>query len=250
MKIPLKTDKEIAIMRVGGQKLAKIMTRLLKEVKPGVALISIDQLADRLIVEEGGQASFKMVRDYRWATCINLNSGVVHGIPDGTIIKAGDLVSIDIGIYYRGFNTDMSWSKSADEPVTTTGKFLRAGEETLKLAIDQLKPGHHVSDISKVIQTNLNRFGYSPVKELTGHGVGRKLHEEPMIPGFAPKNIGPTPLLVPGMVLAIEIIYAMGSPQVFLEEDGWTIGTADGSLSGLFEKTVAITETGPYVLTD
>jgi len=249
MNFPLKTPKQIEIMREGGLILANIMGEMLNMVKPGVKLIDIDKLADDLIVKAGGEASFKKVRDYQWATCININEGVVHGIPNEYQIRDGDVVSIDIGILYKGFNTDMSWSVVAGTSNNSKQRFLHAGEETLSLAIAASKDGNRIGDISKVIENNLKKYGYRPVKELTGHGVGEELHEEPMIPGVLRQEIGKTPLLQEGMTLALEIIYAEGNPAIVLTDDNWTIETEDRSLAGLFEKTIVVRKGNPLVLT-
>jgi len=248
MDIPLKSDQEIATMRLGGRKLASVMAQLLEKTKPGVTTAELDQTADRLIKKAGGKPSFKMVKNYHWATCININDGVVHGIPNDYRIKPDDLVSLDVGIYYQGFHTDMAWSVYLGNNPDKR-QFLRSGETTLNRAIAAARPGSRLGSISKAIESSLRKTGLNPVVELTGHGVGRSLHEEPMIPGWLKRKISSTPLLQPGMVLAIEIIYTQGQPRISLSSDGWTFTTHDHSLAGLFEKTIAVTPTGPLLIT-
>lgn len=259
MEIPIRNSQEIKIIRRGGCRLAKIMRQLLKEIEPGVSLEKLDRLAELLIGKEGGKPSFKMVKDYHWATCLNINQGVVHGIPNQYQLRVGDLLSLDIGIFYQGFHTDMARSvkvKGKNDPSTSLGvndrvkeKFLEAGEEALKEAIQLAKPGNRVGHLSAAIEGEIRKAGYRPIEALTGHGVGRNLHEEPQIPCFLKGKIESTPRLKPGMVLAIEVIYAQGNPEIALEDDGWTIETADGSLGGLFENTVVVTKDGSEILT-
>ena len=244
----IKSPSQIEVMRQGGVILAGIMDQLLACVRVGTALNDIDNTADALIAKSGGEPSFKKVRDYRWATCININDGVVHGIPTKYKIKENDIVSIDIGILYKGFNTDMSWSVLAGNDKNRQ-RFLSAGEETLRSAIQSSVAGNHVGDISRAIELNLKKAGYFPVKQLTGHGVGKKLHEEPMIPGFQKRDIKATPPLQAGMTLALEVIYSESNTDIYIEDDGWTIKTANGCLAGLFEQTIVVRSGPPLVLT-
>jgi methionyl aminopeptidase len=256
--IPIKTKEEIAIMTEGGKKLGLVMKEVLAGVEPGVMLSTLDKLAESLIIKAGGQSSFKMVKGYHWATCININQGVVHGIPGDYRIKSGDLFSVDIGLYYRGFHTDMArtvWMQNpksclpAGRPDILNPNFLEAGEKALKEAIRVVKQGNYLGQISRAIEQVIRQAGYEPVKELTGHGVGKNLHEEPMIPGFLAKDIRETPILKTGMTLAIEVIYAQKKPDLVIKDDGWTIETEDGSLAGLFEDTIAISGCGIQNLT-
>lgn len=246
--IPILNDQEIEKMRQGGQKLEQILTEVMAEIKPGKTLSELEEKAEKRILELGGQPSFKMVPDYHWASCINLNEGVVHGIPDKTMIKKGDLVSFDLGFYSQGFHSDMARTMEVITKKKT--KFLRAGQEALASAIAQVKPGNRVGHLSQAIEKSLKKAGYQPVKHLTGHGVGRRLHQDPVIPGFLERPLARTPLLKKGMVLAIEVIYTQGSAEIVVTDDGWTIRTQDGKIAGLFEETVAVGANGPLVLTD
>jgi methionyl aminopeptidase len=239
----------LAIMTEGGRKLARIKSSLKNKIKAGVSAMEIDNLAQQMIAKSGGKPSFKMVRDYKWATCVNVNEGVVHGIPKKSMVFAeGDIVSVDVGLFYKGFHTDTSFSVLVGSDVSKE-KMLDVGREALSAAVNKTYPGNRIYDISKVIEKILVSGNYSPVRALVGHGVGRDLHEEPQIPCFTTGRSKDSPVLPVGAVLAIEVMYTKGNPDVVLENDGWTISTADGKISALFEETVAVTKNGPVVLT-
>jgi len=247
--IKIKTDEEIKIMAIGGAMLGRVKNKLAAAVKPGVNAMEIEKLAQQYIKEEGAEVSFSKVPGYHWATCINVNEGLVHGIPNpGMIFKKGDLVSIDVGIYYKGFHTDTSISVGIDLSPENR-KFFNAGQEALRKAIKQVQIDNYIYDISKAIEDTIEGAGYTTVKALVGHGVGRELHEDPQIPCFVPGDIKDSPKIKKGMVLAVEVMYAMGSDKVHILEDGWTIAMRDGKISALFEETVAVTEKGPKILT-
>lgn len=257
--IKIKTKEEIEIMKFSGRILAETLYEVLTHVKPGVSEIEVDKLTDKLIVEKGGEPGFKKVKGYHHATCISTNDVVVHGIPSDYKLKEGDVIGIDCGVFYKGYHTDMSETvrvsaishqPSAISKKDEVDKFLEVGKKALNEAINQAKIGNHVGDISKTIQNIVEKSGYSVVRTLVGHGVGRNLHEEPEVPGYLIGNINKTPVLREGMTLAVEVIYNMGKSEVVLaNNDEWTIKTADGSLSGVFERTIAITEKGTVILT-
>lgn len=246
--IPQKLTKEIKIMQKGGRKLAGFMEILLAKAKPGVSLKEIDCLADELMAKSGGKPSFKMVRGYHWATCLNVNQGVVHGVPSDYRLKKGDLLSIDLGLFYQGFHTDMARTIRIGKE-SRDKKFLEAGRKALAKATRVVRPGNRVGHISRVIEKEIKKAGFKPVLVLTGHGVGKKLHEAPAIPGYLRGRIANTEKLKPGMTLAIEVIYTQGKSEVVVKDDDWTIETVDGQLAGLFENTIAVTKQGPLVLT-
>lgn len=250
----IKTEAELEIMARGGKILARIRDRLLDEVKVGTVPLQIDNLAKKLIQEAGGRPSFMTVKDYKWATCINVNDEVVHGIPGDKPLKEGDVVGLDVGLFYEGFHTDTSWTtvvRSSQFAVDRSKeKFLTVGKQALRNAISEARLGNRVGHISKAIQDTIEGAGYSVVRSLVGHGVGKKLHQPPQIPGILTRKIEDTLALQKGMVLAIEAIYNMGKPEItYKNNDGWTLATLDGSISGLFEETVAISQKGPIVLT-
>ena len=257
-KIPIKTSEQLEIMAEGGKKLALILNEVLQKATSGVSTLQINNWIEDSIVQAGGIASFKQVPRYHWASCVGINNEVVHSIPKkDKIIKNGDILKIDAGMLWKGFNTDASWTiivPSTDYCLQTTeekleNRFLRAGEEALRKAIEAAKAGNRVGHISQAIQKVIEEAGYFPVKILTGHGIGRGLHEEPLIPCFLQNKIENTALLIPGMSLAIEVIYTLRETDLVMEKDNWTISTKDGKIAGLFEETVAVTENGPLILT-
>ena len=249
-------DVKIAAMTEGGRKLGRILQQLLHAAQPGVRLNAIETMATDLIGKAGGTPSFQTVKGYSWATCLCINDAIVHGVPTDRKLTEGDIFTIDVGMVYKGFHTDTAWTKIIQNSQLTMNnvgekeRFLNAGKEALKIAIEQAKAGNHVGHISQAIQTVIEGAGYGIVKTLVGHGVGRSLHEEPQIPGFVKGDISRTPLLVAGMTLAIEVIYARGNGAVSYESsDGWTIKTRDGSDAAVFEHTIAIGSVGPIILT-
>lgn len=259
--IPIKTPEQIKIMSHGGKILSDVLFEVLKHAVPGVTELELDRMAERLIRERGGEPGFMRVNGYHHATCMSVNDVVVHGIPGNYALKEGDIIGIDCGVYYQGLHTDMSESVRIKDglPYFFTGKettnddidkFLSIGKRALNEAIKVAVPGNRVGDISKTIQDIVeHEAGYGVVRSLIGHGVGRELHEEPEVPGFLIGDIKHTPLLKEGMTIAVEIIYNMGTPQVAVDKDGWTIRTKDGKLAGLFERTIAITKSSTLMLT-
>jgi len=248
--IKIKSVKDIADMTEGGKKLARVKNLLKSQVKIGANAQDLDRYAEELILKEGGKPSFKMVSSYYWTTCVNVNDGIVHGIPKKELVfKKGDVVSVDIGMYYKGFHTDTSFTIGLDVD-SVTEVFLETGKSALTEAIESAKPGNHIFDISNAIQKVVTKGKYSPVRALVGHGVGKELHEEPQIPCFVSGVREESPKILEGSVLAIEVMYVTGSGEVKLSSDGWTISTADGTISALFEETVAVTNKGPLVLTN
>lgn len=247
--INIKTPEEINIMKEGGAKLSAVKSKLMKSISEGVRASDVEELAVSEIKKTGGESSFMKVPGYSWATCVNVNDGIVHGIPHKSIIfKNGDLVSVDVGLFYKGFHTDTSFSVGIDVDKKTK-KFMSVGENSLKNAITEAKPGNRVYDLSKAMQDTLKDGGLTPVRSLVGHGVGRSLHEEPQIPCFVYDSREESVELVEGMVLAIEVMYTKGSPKIQTESDGWTISVSNGKISALYEETVAVTSSGPLVLT-
>lgn len=252
--IRLRTSEEIEWMRENGKKIGKILQELLVMSVPGVSLQEIEDQTQKRIKEEGGVPSFSTVGDYKWATCLCINEQVVHGIPSSYVLKDGDVLTIDTGMIYKGFHSDTAWSKiigdTQSEDRKRKERFLRVGEEALWKAISVAVAGNRVGHISQAIQQTVEGAGYSVVKDLTGHGVGKSLHEEPMIPEYVRGNIERTPLLTPGMTLAIEVIYAEGKGNiVYGSDDGWMLESRDRSLTASFEHSIAIGEHKTTVLT-
>ena len=249
--ISIKNQRDLATMIEGGKLLSRIKKQLKKTVKVGANASEVEEKAEKLINNiKGATASFKMVPKYYWNTCVNVNSGLVHGIPKKEVVfKKGDLVSVDIGLYYGGFHTDSSFSVVL-QPDSRTRHFFEIGEKALQKAIKAVRVGQRIYDISRAIEQEISGANYSPIRALVGHGVGKSLHEEPVIPCFTQGEYSDSPLICQGMTLALEIMYAEGRPEVLLGEDGWTISSVDGKITALFEETVAATKRGPLVLTN
>lgn len=251
--ITVKSEKELKIMAEGGEITARVIEEVLEKVEPGVSTWELDRFAEKRIRELGGEPGFKKVSGYDFATCININAGLVHGIPSkDKILREGDIVSVDLGVFYKGFHTDAAWTKAVPRQGLGIGaveieKFLDAGKKALERAIGQCREGNYVGDISAAVQETIEGAGFNVIQALVGHGVGRELHEEPQIPCFGEPKTGAR--LKREMTLAVEILYAMGQPEIEVLGDGWTIVTRDGSLAVIFEETVAVGKKGPRVLT-
>jgi methionyl aminopeptidase len=246
--IRVRNEYELKLMRKSGEITAKALKKALEAAKVGVNLQDIEKVAASEIENLGAKLSFPTVGDYYWATCLTINEELVHGIPRDYVLKDGDVLSIDIGALYKGWHTDAAWSIIIGEGDSEKKKFLAVGEEALWKAIKQAKSGNKVGDISSVIEETVEKSGYDVSQTLVGHGVGKELHEDPIIPGLGQAGAGPT--LKKGMTIAIEVIYAQGSADVELSSDGWTYITKDKSLGGLFEMSVIVGENGAEVLTD
>ena len=249
-KVPAKSPEELEVMISGGKLLGEVKAALRDAVKVGVIALNVEELAVKLIEQKGGEPSFKGVPGYSWATCINVNEGLVHGIPKREVVfKKGDIVSVDVGMLYQGFHTDTSFTVGL-EADPETEKFLEAGKSALKEAIAKVKPGAKIYDISKAIEDGITQAGLTPIRDLVGHGIGKALHELPQIPCFVSDGRQRSLEIPEGATLAIEVMYAQGSSQVEIVKDGWTIAMRDGKISALFEETVAATAGGPLVLTE
>jgi len=249
--IKLKSKAEIEIMREGGRRLREVMKELMPLVKVGTSTNEIDKTAEELIIKHGGESSFKKVPGYDWTTCLPINEQVVHTPPSKRILEEGDVLTIDIGMYYKGFHTDYADTiiigKSKNKQVS---HFLEVGKKALYKAIDQARAGNRLGAISKIIEQEIYGNGYKILKDLTGHGIGRDLHEDPYVFGFLDRPVEKTIPIQPGLVIAIEVIYSMGAEEFRHEtNDGWSVITEDKSMSACFEDTVAITEKETIVLT-
>ncbi len=233
----------------GGRKLARIKSKLIERVKEGVNAFEIEDLATKLIKKTGAKPSFQMVPGYSWSTCINVNDGLVHGVPKKEIVfQEGDLVSIDVGLFYRGFHSDTSTSVLIGKDEQKS-RFLLVGKKALSRAIKAMQIGNRLMDISAAIENTLREADYRPIKSLVGHGVGRELHQYPPIPCFLSGSKAELIELREGYVFAIEVMYSQGTEDVRIDDDGWTVRTKDGKMCALFEETVALTSHGPTILT-
>lgn len=245
MPIAPRTSEELDLMRKSGKISAKALKKALDASIQGVSLLKINKVAEDEILKLGGEASFKTEPGYNFATCLTINNEVVHGIPRDIELKLGDILSIDVGAIYKGWHTDTAWSKVVGKE---SSEFLKVGEKALWAGIDKAVDGNRIGDISAAIQNIVEGAGYKIVRSLVGHGVGKKLHEDPEIPGFGTKGTGS--LLKAGETLAIEVIYTSGSGEVEHSKDGWTIISSDNSTGGLFEMSVIVGEKSVEVLTD
>lgn len=234
-------------MAEAGRIAGEVLEELIKRIKPGLSTLELDRLAEDLIKRAGGEPGFKRVEGYYHSICTTVNEQVVHGIPKEHRLKEGDIVSVDLGVYYQGFHSDTAVTVPVGKVSKDIEDFLATGQHALYQGIKQVKAGGRVGDISSVIEKTLRSKNFSIVKTLTGHGVGRELHEEPLVPNFGRAGEGEE--LKVGLVIAIEPIYTNGSPEIYLEPDGWTITSENATLAGLFEHTVAVTADGPKILT-
>lgn len=241
------SKKDIQILKEGGKKLAQIVKVLTKNIKEGKTSAQIDQLAYVLMTKARGKPSFLNHDGFPASTCISINDEVVHAAPSKRKFKTGDIVGIDAGLFYKGFHTDMAITVPVGEIGNKTRVFLDTAKEALNKAIKLARPGNTTGHLGEVIQRLVEKRGFSVVRELSGHGVGFELHEEPTIPNFGKKGSGET--LKPGMVIAIEPIINMGGREVETAIDGWKVKTKDNSLSAHFEHTIVITENGNLILT-
>lgn len=245
--ITLKSADELAIMRESGRMVARVLARLAQEARPGITTRRLDAIAEDMIKKAGAEPSFKGYQGFPASICTSINEQVVHGIPGPRKLAEGDLLSIDVGVFYRGFHGDAAISLPIGEVTPEVEKLLEVAREALARAVATVRPGVYVSDIGYAVQSHVESQGFSVVRELVGHGIGRKMHEDPQVPNFGTPGNGP--VLRPGMTLAIEPMVNAGAYQVCTLGDGWTVVTRDHSLSAHFEHTVAVTETGVVVLT-
>lgn len=241
-----KDQKKFEAMEKAGKISSAALREALKEVKVGVTLRTLDKIAEEKICSLGAEPGFKRVPHYDYATCINVNEGLVHGIPTDYELKKGDIVSIDLGAFYEGYNSDQCWTVEVE--TNDHAEFLEAGKKALNKAIEQAYVGNKIGDISYAIQKEIESHGYSVSRELVGHGVGKTLHEAPFVPCFGTPKNGKT--LKEGMTLAIEIIYQKGDYPITETKDGWTIETLDKSISAVFEHSIGVTSSEPVVFTD
>ena len=245
--IVLKSAAELEMMRAAGRIVAEILALMETRIKPGVTSAELDALAERECLRRGAKPAFKGYGGFPYAICASPNDRVVHGFPDRRPLEAGEILSIDFGVLYRGYYGDAAITVPVGEIDAATSSLVEVTRTALAEAIAKAVPGGRLSDISHAVQAWVEPRGFSVVREFVGHGIGRQLHEAPQLPNFGAPGQGPR--LKPGMTLAIEPMINAGSPGVKILEDGWTAVTQDGRRSAHFEHTVAITESGPEILT-
>jgi methionyl aminopeptidase len=242
-----KSEAEIDAMAKAGRVVADTLAVLADVVRPGVTTKDLDEAAEDYIRSQGGVPTFKGYHGFPASICTSPNSMVVHGIPGAYSLKDGDLISIDVGVTLGGFVADSAYTFAVGEIDEDAQRLLDACQAALEAGIEEARPGNRIGDISSAVQRTTEAAGFSVVRSLVGHGIGRSMHEEPQIPNFGEPGHGP--LLAPGMTLAIEPMINAGTPRVVVAEDRWSISTEDGSLSAHFEHTVAVTDDGPRILT-
>ena len=247
--IQLKSAREIDVMAQGGRILGETIATITAAVKPGVSTMELDEIAERFIrSHEGAKPAFKGLYGFPGSICTSINEEIVHGIPSKKrILKDGDIVSLDVGVGYKGFFSDSAVTVAVGQVDAQTRKLLAVTAESLDAGIAAAVIGNHIGDIGAAVQAVVEAAGFSVVRDLVGHGIGVEFHEEPQVPNYGkPKR---REKLVPGLTLAIEPMVNVGGPATRTLSDRWTIVTADGSRSAHFEHTVAITDNGPRVLT-
>lgn len=229
----------------------KIVAEVLKEIEPyvkeGISTLEIDKIAEDLLIKKGAQPAFKGYRGYPSATCLSVNEEVVHAIPNVRTLQKGDVLSIDVGALCEGYYGDGAISIMIGPVQKRVEKLVRTCKEALMAGIKQARYGNHLGDISFAIERIAQKAGFSVVRDLFGHGIGKELHEDPLIPNFGKPHTGP--VLLSGMVFAIEPMLNLGTHRILTKEDGWTITTADNKVSVHFEHTVLVTREGPEILT-
>ena len=242
-----KSKDEVDAMARAGRVVADTLALLGEHIRPGTTTKELDELAEEYIRSQGGVPTFKGYQGFPASICTSPNSMVVHGIPGPYALSEGDVLSIDVGVTLEGFVADSAYTFAVGDVDDGAQRLLDVGQAALEAGIEQARAGKHVGDISAAVQRTTEEGGFSVVRSLVGHGIGRSMHEEPQIPNFGEAGHGP--LLAPGMTLAIEPMINAGEPGVWVADDRWSISTEDGSLSAHFEHTVAVTEDEPRILT-
>jgi methionyl aminopeptidase len=245
--VNLKTDEELVIIRESALILGKAHGEIAKLISPGVKTITLDRVAEEFIRDNGGVPSFKNYNGFPSSLCISVNEVVVHGIPGNYELKEGDVVSIDCGVQFKGYHSDSAYTYPLEGVKKETLLLLERTYDSLFLGIAQAKAGNRIGDVAFAIQSYVEGFGYGVVRELVGHGVGKKLHEDPEVPNYGKRGKGVK--IIPGMVFAIEPMINQGTKSVVQERDGWTIRTADKKPSAHFEHMVAVHKDRTEVLT-
>jgi methionyl aminopeptidase len=242
----LRDRREIEVIRVAAQLVARTLDMLGREIRPGVTTAALDRLAETFIRDHGGRPAFKGYRGFPATICPSVNEEVVHAIPGRRRLDEGDMVGVDVGVEMNGYYGDSARTFAVGEVSAEVKRLMQVTREALLEGVARARGGNRVGDISHAIQSHVEHHGFSIVRALVGHGIGREMHEEPQVPNFGPPDRGPR--LMIGQVLAIEPMVNVGGPDVVTQPDGWTVVTKDGSLSAHFEHTVALGPNGPEIL--
>lgn len=244
----IKTEEEIQKMKKAGILLAKVHKEIAKMIKPGISTYEIDQFVEKYLEENGATAEQKGYQGYQYATCASINDEICHGFPRKEPLKNGDIVTIDMVVNLDGWLADSAWSYSVGDISDEAKKLLDVTKKALYIGIEKAVVGNRIGDISHAIQTYVESEGFSVVRDFVGHGIGKKMHEEPQVPHFGLPGRGPR--LVEGMVITIEPMINVGRYECTIDDNGWTARTIDGKLSAQYEHTLAITKNGPIIITD
>jgi len=245
--ISIKTEEDLKRIRQACKIVARVLKKIENEISDGVSTLELDRFAEELIVRSGARPAFKGYRGYRFATCISVNEQIVHGIPSKRRLKKGDLVGVDVGAEVDGYFGDGAKTFSVGPAGPDSERMMSAAKDCLKLGIAKARAGGHLGDIGQAIQRRAESGGYSVVRDLFGHGIGKALHEDPLIPNFGRAGDGPE--LKAGMVFAIEPMLNAGTHKIDTLQDGWTVVTADRELSVHYEHTILVTDGEPEILT-
>jgi len=246
--ITIKTPEEIQIMRESGRILAYAVKELEKMAKPGTTTLELDRAAEALILSKGGKPGFKNYDGFPYSLCASVNETVVHGYPSNYVLKNGDIIGLDLGVVYKGYNSDMAVTIPIGEVSFEAKRLINVTKKSLRLGIKKAKVGNTIGDIGNTIQRFIEDQGFGVVRELCGHGIGKKLHEDPKIPNYGKRGGGEK--LAEGMVICIEPMVTAGDYTLRKADDGYGYATRDSSLSAHFEHTIAITKKGPVILTE
>jgi len=245
--ITIKSEREIELLAKAGHIVYLTHQYLAPFIKSGISTEELNRLGEEFIISQGATPSFKGYEGFPYALCISVNEEVVHGFPSKRKLKDGDIVSIDIGACYKGYHGDSAWSYKVGNITASDASLLEHTEKALYEGIKQVRPGNRIGDISNAIEVYATKHNLGIVKELVGHGVGTTVHEDPEVPNYGEKGKGPR--LREGMVIAIEPMLTLGSPDIYVDSNDWTVITDDGSRSAHFEHTVAVTSDGVKILT-
>jgi methionyl aminopeptidase len=246
--ITVKTEEEIKIMGESGKILASVMKELEKMIKPGITTLELDKAAEAFILSANAVPAFKNYDGFPYSLCASVNENVVHGYPSNYVLKNGDIIGLDLGVLYKGYYSDMAITVAVGEISFEAKRLINVAKKSLRLGIKKVRPGNTVGDIGNTIQRCVEDQGFGVVRDLCGHGIGKKLHEDPKIPNFGKRSAGE--ILKEGMVICIEPMISAGDWHLKKAQDGYGYATKDGSISAHFEHTILVTKNGARILTE
>lgn len=246
--ITIKTQEEIAIMAEGGKILAEVMKELAKMAKPGITTLELDRAAEALILKHKAKPAFKGYEGFPFSLCASVNENIVHGYPSDYVLEEGDIIGLDLGVLYKGYNADMAVTVAVGEVSFEAKRLIDVAKKALRLAVRKVKTGNTTGDIGSTIQRFVEGQGFGVVRDLCGHGIGKKVHEDPKVPNYGKRHTGEE--LKEGMVICIEPMVTMGDWHLKKADDGYGYAAKDNSLTAHFEHTIAVTKKGARILTE